>query len=276
MKHPFSLLAPEYDALLRSVKITRTDVVPIARRLLSYKARYLCVSQTIGVPIAVLAALHERESTANFRTYLGNGETLNRVTRLVPKGRGPFESWEAGADDALRLEHFDTVKNEPGGWSWAKALYECEMWNGFGPRAHGRHTGYLWSGTSQYDGGKYVADGVWSPTTKDQQLGVVPIMLTMIALDATLAFAPVVIVDDEHPLAPVAPPIGLGGSSPDDVRRLQNWLNKIHVTDIPLALDGSYGRRTRTAVMAFQSAHGLVVDGLAGPITLAALVAAAA
>jgi lysozyme family protein len=39
-----------------------------------------------GVPWFVVAALHERESGADFATYLGNGEPLNRVTQLVPKG----------------------------------------------------------------------------------------------------------------------------------------------------------------------------------------------
>ncbi len=41
--------------------------------------------------------------------------------------------------------------------------------------------------------------------------------------------------------------------------------------DLPLLVDGCYGRHTRRAVAAFQAAHGLVPDGLAGPLTLAAL-----
>jgi peptidoglycan hydrolase-like protein with peptidoglycan-binding domain len=35
--------------------------------------------------------------------------------------------------------------------------------------------------------------------------------------------------------------------------------------------DGVYGSRTRAAVMAFQRAHGLIVDGIVGPQTLGAL-----
>jgi peptidoglycan hydrolase-like protein with peptidoglycan-binding domain len=35
--------------------------------------------------------------------------------------------------------------------------------------------------------------------------------------------------------------------------------------------DGIYGRQTRRAVRRFQAAHGLAVDGIAGPVTLGAL-----
>jgi lysozyme family protein len=81
----------------------------IANRLLGSKSVYQKVSQTTGVPWFVIAALHNRESDADFDTYLGNGEALNHVTRLVPKGRGPFPSWEAGAIDALDLDRLNLV-----------------------------------------------------------------------------------------------------------------------------------------------------------------------
>jgi hypothetical protein len=50
------------------------------------------------------------------------------VKAPLVQGRGPFPSWEAGAIDALHLDHVDQVAN----WCWPKALYECEAWNGFG------------------------------------------------------------------------------------------------------------------------------------------------
>ena len=40
---------------------------------------------------------------------------------------------------------------------------------------------------------------------------------------------------------------------------------------VPGPFDGRYGRLTRAAVMRFQAARGLVVDGIAGPITLGVL-----
>src|SRR5215510_3215489 len=98
----------------------RELVTRIARKLLRHKAQYQTVEAKTGVPWFVIAALHNRESDADFTTYLGNGESLNRVTRLVPKGRGPFASWEAGAIDALALDGLDHVKE----WTPARACYE--------------------------------------------------------------------------------------------------------------------------------------------------------
>jgi hypothetical protein len=56
------------------------------------------------------------------------------------------------------------------------------------------------------------------------------------------------------------------------VRALQTRL--LAVGDSPGRIDGRYGRRTQLAVRRFQVAHGLHVDGIAGPRTLAALAAA--
>jgi peptidoglycan hydrolase-like protein with peptidoglycan-binding domain/tetratricopeptide (TPR) repeat protein len=60
-----------------------------------------------------------------------------------------------------------------------------------------------------------------------------------------------------------------GGSTAAAVRRLQGRLYSIG--DSPGPIDGRYGPRTERAVERFQSAHGLRVDGIAGPITQATL-----
>ena len=59
------------------------------------------------------------------------------------------------------------------------------------------------------------------------------------------------------------------GASGADVRALQQSLAD-HGFD-PGPIDGSYGARTRAAVVAFQRANGRAADGVAGPRTLAAL-----
>ena len=146
----------------------------IANRLLGSKSVYQKVSQTTGVPWFVIAALHNRESDADFDTYLGNGEPLNHVTRLVPKGRGPFPTWEAGAIDALDLDRLNQVTD----WSPERACYEIEKFNGFGYRAKGVNSPYLWSFSNNYQSGKYVADGVFNPSAVDRQCGAMPIIKT--------------------------------------------------------------------------------------------------
>jgi peptidoglycan hydrolase-like protein with peptidoglycan-binding domain len=65
---------------------------------------------------------------------------------------------------------------------------------------------------------------------------------------------------------------GYGGSGGSPlVRLLQRRLAA--VGDPPGPIDGLYGPLTENAVAHFQAAHGLLVDGIAGPVTLAALTA---
>ncbi len=260
MTHSFDALRGEYAALLASMAVTRVqETNATASRLLKYKSRYLEVAQATGVPIVLLAALHNRESDANFNTYLGNGEPLSRVTRLVPKGRGPFSSWEAGAKDGLHVDRLDRVSD----WSWPKALYYGELWNGFGPRDyHGIHTGYLWAGTNHYSCGKYVADGKWDGTHVDTQLGIVPVMKRMAALDPSLDLP----ADSQTPAPASIPAL--------TIAQIQHALNV--AGDGPLDEDGSLGMKTRAAIKVFQSAHELVADGIVGPLTKQALVDAMA
>ena len=60
-----------------------------------------------------------------------------------------------------------------------------------------------------------------------------------------------------------------GGTDAVRVRALQRRLDGAGYSPGPI--DGRYGPRTEQAVDLFQSAHGLRVDGIAGPLTLAAL-----
>jgi len=257
MAYAFGQLQDEYTSLLSTMVVTRTsETATAAQKLMGYKARYGAVSAQTNVPIVLLATLHNRESDADFRTYLGNGEPLNRVTRLVPKGRGPFPSWEAGAIDALKIDGLSSVAE----WSWEKALYYGELWNGFGPRNHGIHTGYLWSGTNHYTRGKYVADGVWDGSHVDTQLGIVPVMKQMVALDPSLDLP---LESGEHESPPLRIPLA---------QEIQHMLNVAGYG--PLVEDGSIGRLTRAAIRAFQADHGLDADGIVGPKTTVALVQA--
>ena len=52
---------------------------------------------------------------------------------------------------------------------------------------------------------------------------------------------------------------------------VQAMLNALHVTMLPLVVDGQAGQLTRAAIARFQGQHGLYVDGIAGEQTIAAL-----
>jgi hypothetical protein len=111
-----------------------------------------------------------RESSCNFAGVLHNGEHIigtGRKTTLVPKGRGPFSSWSDAAIDAIKLHGLHKITD----WSIERLLYEAERFNGWGYQPRGPSP-YVWSGTNWYKAGKYIADGVYSATHIDTQLGV--------------------------------------------------------------------------------------------------------
>lgn len=178
---------PQYARQWDRMSINRGRVSEFeryAQRLIDNKVRYLKVEKRTGVPWWLIAVLHLRESDANFKTYLGNGEPLNRKTRLVPRGRGPFASFEDGAVDALKIDGLTNVKD----WRLEKALYYAELFNGAGYHNKGLPSPYIWGGSNIQERGKYVADGRWNGRVWDSQPGVAPILATMARLDSSISF----------------------------------------------------------------------------------------
>lgn len=77
-----------------------------AARLLKNKGIYQQIEAITHVPYYFIGLCHDRESNFDLNTYLGNGQALDRVTTIVPKGRGPFlgpNAFVDGAVDALRI-----------------------------------------------------------------------------------------------------------------------------------------------------------------------------
>jgi len=267
MSFAFSALKPEYTALLIHMRITRESVVnATADRLLRHvdEGRYEEVSAKTGIPQIVMAASFEREASSNFNLSPAQGDPWRHRSVHVPRGRGPFSSWAEAAIDAYHIDCLDTIGAQ--NWSWERACFEEELFNGFGPRMHGKHTGYLWAGSSAYTGGKYVSDGVWNPSAIDHQLGVIPMMFAMVKLRPSLTLPiafPVTTSAPTLPEKPQAAPTGL-----HDAAALQAALNTLGANP-KLEVDDNYGRNTKRAVMAFQADNGLAVDGIAGPDTWA-------
>jgi lysozyme family protein len=145
------------------------------------RAKYDSVGKQTGVPWHFIGVIHALEASFNFRAHLHNGDhPLSQRTRQVPSGRPltwlPPADWESSAKDALRLLGF-TGKTD---WTLERTLYRLEAYNGFGYRRLGVPTPYLWSFSSHYEAGKFVADGKFNTKARSQQCGTA-VMLKMLA-----------------------------------------------------------------------------------------------
>ncbi|MGY3527289.1 hypothetical protein [Bradyrhizobium sp. USDA 4452] len=178
----------------QKAKLTR-NFSGVAARLVAptAKARYQAVSAKTGVPWFFIAVAHEREASQNWNTQLGQGDPLGSVSTHVPKGRGPFKTWEDGAYDALVNCAPFAARNHD--WSVGGTLTKLEEYNGLGYASRGKPSPYIWSGTDQYVSGKYVKDGVFDPNVVDQQLGCAGLIMAMMALDPSIKFGETKIAD---------------------------------------------------------------------------------
>ena len=220
----------------------------IADNFAANRARYDAVQQATETPWWWAAIAHKRESDCDFSTYLGNGDPLNRVTRDVPSGRGPFPTWQAGAIDALHYDGIDKWTD----WSIEGALYKFEAWNGWGYRGK-TNSPYLWAWTNQYESGKYIADGNYSASAIDHQPGCAAMLWQMIQMGLIPPFP------DEPEIWTIA--------------RIQEALNKLGASP-QLEVDGVIGNATVRAIRLFQIGHNLEADGICGIKTTAAIEAA--
>lgn len=133
-----SLLSKEYNYLWSICQISpkwQPEVTRACKEILQHKAQYLEVESKTKVPWYMVAAIHYREASLDFTTYLGNGDPLNKVSVHVPAGRGPFKTWAAGAVDALEL---DGEANRDK-WTLGDIFHRCEGYNGWGYRINGTH-----------------------------------------------------------------------------------------------------------------------------------------
>lgn len=226
-----------------------TEIEKQAAQITSNSARYEAVASRTGIPWDVIAVIHYREASCSFAGVLHNGEKIigtGRQTSLVPKGRGPFATWEQAAIDALVNCAPYAAKNKD--WSLGATLDLLEAYNGLGYRKRGLPSPYLWAGTDQYVSGKYVADGKFDPSFVDKQLGAAALLMALRGKDADQLDAPT-----------ITPLLLKLGSSGDQVKALQ--------IAIGASPDGVFGPATQAKVIAFQKEHGLTPDGVVGKQT---------
>lgn len=172
-----------YTALWDGVQIKTDRKVAMeaaANKVAAGRRHYEAISAAVRVPWWFIGFLHLRESDCNFARHLHNGDSLQRRTVQVPANRPPWKprngkayTFEESAEDALMMKGLHLIKD----WSIERILYEAERFNGFGYLQYrGIPSPYVWGGTNKQKPGKYVADGVYSPTTWDVQPGVAAVL----------------------------------------------------------------------------------------------------
>lgn len=176
MKNTGDTSRPDWEYLWANCEIDSNrleEVKSVCSIIVNNKERYLSIERSTGVPWYLVGAIHYREADLDFKCCLHNGDPLPGPTRHVPRGRGPFTSWEAATVDALRYDGLDRVKYD----GPVQCLILAEKYNGLGMRNKGEYTPYVWAGTNwSNEIGKYVADGHYDPNARELQLGVAAII----------------------------------------------------------------------------------------------------
>lgn len=170
------------------------------------KARYQGVSDRLAeiqgayaVPWWFIAIVSEREygGPPRWDKQLGQGDPLNQKSHNVPAGMGPYlskpddktpgyDAWTRCCVDVLLNSQPYAAKWTV--WTPGGTLTLLEEYNGLGYAARGVPSAYVWSGSDQYQSGKYVRDGVYAPSVVDVQEGCAPLLAIMMAIDDTIKF----------------------------------------------------------------------------------------
>ena len=232
------------------------------------KARYEVVAARTSMPAALIAALHWRESSGDFSTYLHQGDPLGKKAVHVPSNIPIFDVWEDAAVHALTMKNDlrDQLAIDSSTKDAGKLATYSEYYNGLGYHNREQTSPYAFAGTSAYDKGKYVADSEFSANTRDRQLGTV---VMMDAIDGV-----------EQDLPATAPSGPTGWASLREGRTLSRGARgplvvelqqRLGAAGFPAGSDGAFGPTVEKNVKALQKARGLPVDGRVGATTAAAL-----
>lgn len=247
-------LRQEYAELFRTLVIRESRqaaVEQLVARAVANRQRYREAGAALGVPWFFVAAIHNLESSSRFDRHLHNGDPLTARTVNVPANRptagNPPFTWEESAADALGLKRLGQV----GQWPIPVLLYQLERYNGFGYRMSHPEvlSPYLWSFSTHYSRGKFVADGEWSATAVSAQCGGAVLWRRMAELGHVRFDAQGLPLPEEMTAlltADAAPRVRYAPNLvSDEVKLLQEALNRF--PDIFLRVDGKAGPRTSDA-----------------------------
>lgn len=234
-------LKAEYEALYTSATVRPeriAEIDAVVQRIATPVAwsQYKDVERSTGVPAHVVGIVHIRESSGSFTTHLHNGDPLSRRTVHVPAGRpidgDPPFTWAESAIDALTMPGQGLDRWED--WSIGGMCFVLEKYNGFGYRNHRINSPYLWSYTTAYERGMYVADGQWSATAVNKSPGGMAMLRRLVANGTVSLLALDPGVDPPVDPAPT-PPVAV--TPIETIKRVQTVLGVVS--------DGAFGRRSR-------------------------------
>lgn len=165
----------EYETLYRDA-VLRPDmsssVAAAARRIAANRARYEPIAVATGVPWYVIGILHAVQCEMQFDRNLRDGMPLARSSDRA-------ETFEDAAIQALRSVGLNRIRD----WSIARVAWALETWNGFGYRREGIHSPFLWSGTTMYESGLFIAPGVFSRVTVAKACGGMAILKVLLEIE---------------------------------------------------------------------------------------------
>ena len=175
------------EALFNTMEIKNPYIQSVLNnkvaRVVDNRRRYESVSHAFinpGLRWIHVSIFHDLECSLDFSRYLGNGQSLRHKTTIVPKGRGPFNSFEEGAIDAIKIQGLNKIQD----WSIGGTLYTIEGFNGYGyDKYHNMNSPYLWAGTQHYTKGKYDKDGHFNPDLVSSQIGAALLLRELLKID---------------------------------------------------------------------------------------------
>ncbi len=231
-----------------------------ARAIIAAKTRLKGVQALTNAPWFFIGLMLGREAGypgghLNFNAVLHNGQVIvgtNKKTTIVPKGRGPFATFEESAIDAAKLKGFGG-----GEWGPERIAYETEAFNGFGYRNKRINipSPYLWGGTNRQQRGKYIKDGVFDKTVMDSQLGTMAVLKMLMELDPEVRFDGPLLQAPAQPTTATAVDIYDGQSHPE-IEAVQKRFEALKMPEFG-SVDGRWGPKMKQVVLGFRAEHGL-------------------
>ena len=235
------------------------------------KARYEFVASQTDVPAKLIAALHWRESSGNFGTYLHQGDPLGRPAVHWPNNIPVFHKWEDAAIHALKMKKYNQqeIGLHQDTTNFSQIATYAEAYNGLGYSNKNKQSPYVYAGASPYISGKYVSDGRYDSRHVDQQVGVVPLMGSIQGIQTERDLSPKELtIETAWERVKNGQVILKVGMNSMDVMALQTHLKDLgYLTTV----DGDFGPGTERAIKKFQKDNNLTPDGTVGAGTASAI-----